>query len=111
MKNIYDSRQWLKYLFIFTAILIAIASHVISDMLIKELAQEERHKMEVWAEATRLTASKDAEVIDAAQLAAQFEQEMMNILDTSPVRIPQNNTAQTIIQQPSSYIIDGMLIF
>lgn len=62
MKNIYDSRQWLKYLFIFTAILIAIASHVISDMLIKELAQEERHKMEVWAEATRLTASKDAAV-------------------------------------------------
>jgi signal transduction histidine kinase len=62
MRNIYDSRQWLKYLFIFTAILIAIASHVISDMLIKELAQEERHKMEVWAEATRLTASKDAAV-------------------------------------------------
>ena len=62
MKNIYDSRQWLKYLFIFTAILIAIASHVISDILIKDLAQEERHKMEVWAEATRLTASKDAAV-------------------------------------------------
>ena len=62
MKNIYDSRQWLKYLFIITAILIAIASHVISDMLIKDLAQEERHKMEVWAEATRITASKDAAV-------------------------------------------------
>jgi len=31
-------------------------------MLIKDLAQEERHKMEVWAEATRITASKDAAV-------------------------------------------------
>ena len=57
MKSIYDSRQRLKFVFIFTAILIAIASLVVSDMLIKDLAQEERQKMEVWAEATRLTAS------------------------------------------------------
>lgn len=62
MKNIYDSRQRLKYVFIFTAILIAIASLVVSDILIRDLAQEERQKMEVWAEATRLTASKDAAV-------------------------------------------------
>lgn len=59
MKSIYDSRQRLKFVFIFTAILIAIASLVVSDMLIKDLAQEERQKMEVWAEATRLTASKN----------------------------------------------------
>lgn len=52
MKSIYDSRQRLKFVFIFTAILIAIASLVVSDMLIKDLAQEERQKMEVWAEAT-----------------------------------------------------------
>ena len=57
MKSIYDSRQRLKFVFIFTAILIAIASLVVSDMLRKDLAQEERQKMEVWAEATRLTAS------------------------------------------------------
>ena len=62
MKSIYDSRQWLKFVFIFTAILIAIASLVVSDMLIKDLAQEERQKMEVWAEATRLTASKNTAV-------------------------------------------------
>ena len=62
MKSIYDSRQRLKFVFIFTAILIAIASLVVSDMLIKDLAQEERQKMEVWAEATRLTASKNTAV-------------------------------------------------
>ena len=44
MKSIYDSRQRLKFVFIFTAILIAIASLVVSDMLIKDLAQEERQK-------------------------------------------------------------------
>ena len=57
MKNLYDTRQWLKLGFIFTAILIAMASLVVSDFLIKDLAQEERQKMEVWADATRLTAS------------------------------------------------------
>ena len=62
MKSIYDSRQRLKFVFIFTAILIAIASLVVSDMLIKDLAQEERQKMEGWAEATRLTASKNTAV-------------------------------------------------
>ena len=60
MKSIYDSRQLLKYVFIFTAILIAIASVVVSDSLIKNLAQEERQKIEVWADATRLIASEDA---------------------------------------------------
>ena len=51
MKSIYDSRQRLKYLFIAVAVCIAIASLVVSDILIKGLAQEERQKMEIWAEA------------------------------------------------------------
>ena len=62
MKSIYDSRQRLKYLFIAVAVCIAIASLVVSDILIKGLAQEERQKMEIWAEATRLTASKNTAV-------------------------------------------------
>lgn len=59
MNSIYDSRQRLKLIFIFTAILIAIASVVVSDMLIKNLAQEERQKIEVWAEATRVVTSEN----------------------------------------------------
>jgi len=62
MQNIYDSRQRLKYVFIITAVLIAIVSVVVSDILIKDLAKEERQKMEVWADATRLTASMDSAV-------------------------------------------------
>lgn len=60
MKSIYDSRQHLKFVFIFGAILIAIASVVVSDILIRDLAREEREKIEVWAEATRLFASENA---------------------------------------------------
>lgn len=59
MNSIYDSRQRLKFTFIFTAVLIAIASVVVSDMLIKNLAQEERHKIEIWSEATRVMTSEN----------------------------------------------------
>ncbi len=59
MKSIYDSRQRLKLAFIFTAVLIAIASVVVSDMLIKSLAREERQKIEVWSEATRVMTSEN----------------------------------------------------
>ena len=45
MSSIYDSRQRLKYIFIIGAVLIAIASVVVSDSLIKNLADEERQKM------------------------------------------------------------------
>lgn len=57
MNSIYDYRQRLKFAFIFMAILIAIASVVVSDLLIKDFAQEERQKIEVWAEATRVMTS------------------------------------------------------
>ncbi|MDR0431484.1 MAG: ATP-binding protein [Tannerellaceae bacterium] len=59
--GIYDSRQRLKYIFVFVAFLFAITSVVISNRLIKDLAEEERQKMEVWAEANRVMASQNEE--------------------------------------------------
>lgn len=59
MNSIYDYRQRLKFIFVFVAVLIAIASVVVSDLLIKDFAQEERQKIEVWAEATRVITSED----------------------------------------------------
>jgi signal transduction histidine kinase len=59
--SIYDARQRLKFVFVFVALLIAITSVVISNELIKDLAKEERQKMEVWAEANRVMASQSEE--------------------------------------------------
>ncbi len=59
MSSIYDSRQRWKLGFIFAAVLIAILSVVVSDLLIKDLAREERQKMEVWSEATRVMTSEN----------------------------------------------------
>ena len=58
MSSIYDSRQRLKYLFILIATLIAIVSVFVSDKLVKSLSQEERQKVEIWAEAQRMIATE-----------------------------------------------------
>ncbi len=52
------SRQSLTYLFIILAILVGLLSLFFSDRLVKELAEEEREKMEVWALATETLASE-----------------------------------------------------
>ena len=59
MSSIYDSRQRWKFGFIFAAVLIAIVSVVVSDLLIKDLAREERQRMEIWSEATRVMTSEN----------------------------------------------------
>ncbi len=51
MSSLYDSRQRLKYIFILVAMLIAIASLLVSDRLIKDLEREERVRIETWLEA------------------------------------------------------------
>ncbi|MDR0508192.1 MAG: HAMP domain-containing histidine kinase [Dysgonamonadaceae bacterium] len=64
MNNIYDARQHLKYVFIISAILIAIASLVTSNSLIEKLADEEREKVKIWAGAAQaLIKSDDPEII------------------------------------------------
>jgi len=61
MKSLFDSGQYLKYIFIIIAVLIAIVSVIVSNSLIKKLAQEERLKMEIWSEATRVLTMDDIE--------------------------------------------------
>lgn len=46
---------------IFGAVLFAVLSLVISDRLVKQMGQEERRKMELWAAATQAVASNDYE--------------------------------------------------
>ncbi len=56
-------QQWKLGLFVL-AILIAFSSLWFTDNLVKSLAEEERKKMELWAEATREIADIDSEVTD-----------------------------------------------
>lgn len=51
--DIYTSRSILKYVFIIFSIVIATASIFIIQVLVERLAEEERARMELWADATR----------------------------------------------------------
>ncbi|GAB6011337.1 sensor histidine kinase [Viscerimonas tarda] len=48
-----------KYIFVCIAIIIAISSLVVSNYLVEDLSEEERQKIELWAEATRLVATEN----------------------------------------------------
>lgn len=48
-----DQIRRVKILLVFAAVVIAVASLVVSHILIRDLAKEEHNKMEVWAEAMR----------------------------------------------------------
>lgn len=56
-----ESGRYLKYLFIFVAILITVVSVVASNRIIHDLAQEERGRMELWAEAMWMFADETSE--------------------------------------------------
>ena len=48
-----DRIRQVKILLVVAAVLIAVASLVVSHYLVRDLATEEQHRMEVWAEAMR----------------------------------------------------------
>lgn len=62
MPSIYDTRQKLKFVFVFGALLIACIFLYISHRLVKDLSAEEKNKIEIWAEATRLLASDNPDL-------------------------------------------------
>lgn len=57
MKLFENNKTLLRYLFIAVAILIVMASLVVSHFLVENLSNEERNKIEIWAEATKEMAS------------------------------------------------------
>ncbi len=63
LRNIYDSRRiWKMVLLAVSLILVAVFIYF-SNSLVKDLAKQERERMEIWADATReLTTSTDTDV-------------------------------------------------
>lgn len=76
-----DRIRQVKILLVLAAIFIAVASLLISHSLIRDLAQQERSKMEVWAEAMRTLSEAD----DSADLSL-----VLKVLD-------ENNTIPVVV--------------
>lgn len=76
-----DRIRQVKILLVLAALFIAVASLLISHSLIRDLAQQERSKMEVWAEAMRTLSEAD----DSADLSL-----VLKVLD-------ENNTIPVVV--------------
>jgi signal transduction histidine kinase len=59
--NIYNNKFWWKFILIIMAIMIGIGSLYYTNRLVKNLADEESKKIELWAEATRLLGSSETD--------------------------------------------------
>jgi len=101
MKNIYDSRQWFKLGFIVSAMVIAVASLIVSDTLAKDLAREERQKMQVFAEAQKAVGADDNSDVNMALVLTIIEgnktipvllcDEQDNVLHVNNIELPEHN--------------------
>lgn len=63
LRNIYDSRRIWKMVLLAVSLMLVVMFIYISNRLVKDLAKQERERMEIWADATReLTTSTDTDV-------------------------------------------------
>ena len=62
LRNIYDSRRIWKFVFLGISLLLVALFLYISNNLVKDLAQQERERMEIWANATRELSNADGDV-------------------------------------------------
>jgi K+-sensing histidine kinase KdpD len=60
MANIYDMRRYGTVCFLLIAVGLAVLFLYISDNIVKNLAEQERQRMEIWADATTAIANPDA---------------------------------------------------
>ena len=62
LRNIYDSRRIWKFVFLGISMVLVALFLYISNNLVKDLAQQERERMEIWANATRELSKADGDV-------------------------------------------------
>ncbi|MFZ6037802.1 MAG: sensor histidine kinase [Bacteroidota bacterium] len=91
----FQSQRFFPVFFIAVSVLIALASLVISNYLVKDLAREERNKMEIWATAAELLA-KSEESSDMALVLKVLQTNTtipVILFDESTGKLSSNNIA------------------
>ncbi|MDR1370196.1 MAG: HAMP domain-containing histidine kinase [Dysgonamonadaceae bacterium] len=88
MQNSYESKQKFKYFFFVTAILIAITSILVTNSLVKKLAQEEHKKVAIWAEAIKLFAKQTT----GTEPQTNLDENAFNEYDKFVLHILEDNT-------------------
>ena len=98
-------RKTLTYLFVILATFVGVLSLLLSGMLVKELSQEERQKMEVWAKAAE-SISRDEPDADMSlvlsilqgnsSIPAILHDEQSDRLVSHNIRLPKEDTASVL---------------
>jgi hypothetical protein len=96
-----DSGRYPKYVFIVVAVLIAIVSVIVSNSLISKLAQEERLKMEIWSEATRILTIDNSNLDDSG-----IDDSIMDLTLILKV-LETNTTIPVIVCDDDGQIVDS----
>jgi len=84
--DIYEKKQYWKLILFLAAILIGAGSLLYTNRLVNELSQQERKKVELWAEATRVLINAEPQTVDLS----------------FPLSVIQNNNTVPVILTDSS---------
>ncbi|MDR2627867.1 MAG: HAMP domain-containing histidine kinase [Dysgonamonadaceae bacterium] len=85
--RLYGSGQKLKFFFIVTALLIAVVSVWVTNILVKDLSKEERKKIEIWAESVRLLSLQTADSENDKEVTNAYNKLLLRIVEDN-ITIP-----------------------
>ena len=118
LRNIYDSRRiWKMVLLAVSLILVAIFIYF-SNNLVKDLAKQERERMEIWADATReLTTSTETDVDflfriiqGNRNIPVLLVDEQNNIIEQRNFKLPEPGDTAKMIDEYSKVLRFGVCL-
>ncbi len=98
MRSIYDRQRTGKYVFLAASAIAIIVLLIIYNNLVKELAQQERERMNIWAQATERLAQAEVDtdfefllsiIIQNNSIPVLVSDADFNIIDFRNFRLPQ----------------------
>lgn len=119
MRNIYDTRQKIKIIFLTISVILVAGYLYISGKLVDDLSDEEQKRMEIWAEATRIAANPSAQVdFDLVLQIIQSNSSIPviiaddddNILYSINIPLPEKDADKYLAKKYSSYKENGKSI-
>lgn len=115
---VYTSGSWLnrhstaRIALIAGAVLMAVISLFVSDRLVRQMAKEERAKMEIWAQATQALASSDySHTTDLMARIISQNESIPVILTDEQGQILSYNNIDLPRRDPEKYLYDKLQVF
>ena len=119
MRNIYDTRQKIKIIFLVVSVILVAGYLYISNQLVDDLSEEEQKRMEIWAEATRIAANPSSEVDfdlvlqiirSNSSIPVIIADDDENILYSINLQIPEKGSDEYLARKYSEYKESGKVI-